>query len=76
MSLSLKGNHVEIGMVLDDLGPPHFTVDVIDRDYGTIRVWDGQSYEIAILQAEAAREDFGPVEDRVLDALPPVISTL
>jgi hypothetical protein len=43
-----------------------FFVDAIEEDGGRIGMWDGLSYETAIIEASALSGDFGPVHDLVV----------
>ena len=48
------------------MGSVKFFVDVVDEEGGIFGVWDGQSYEQAIMvAAELSAEGLGPVVDNV-----------
>ena len=52
----------------EHVGQHRFFVDVIEADGGRLGLWDGQSYEDAIREAEEIAADFGslPVCDHVV----------
>jgi hypothetical protein len=52
--------------VFDAIGERRFFVDAVEADGGRIGMWDGPSYEAAILEAEAMSAEFGPVVDMVV----------
>ncbi|MDO9416203.1 hypothetical protein [Pararhizobium sp.] len=44
-----------------------FFVDVVERDGGRFGMWDGGSYDDAIMTADELSMDFGPVYDLIGD---------
>lgn len=49
------------------VGETRFYVDVVEADGGFIPMWDGSSYEQAIIEAEELAKSFNvAVEDRVV----------
>jgi hypothetical protein len=58
-------DHEGTRAVFTDVGSFRFFVDVVEADGTRIGMWDGKSYEEAIIQANILSADFGPVQDRV-----------
>lgn len=51
---------------LQHVGSWRFFVDVVEAHGGHIGMWDGDSYEDAIREADVLSKDFGPVSDLVI----------
>ena len=51
-----------------EVGQFRFFVDMVEEDGGRLGLWDGDDYEAAIQEAEAARRDFG-IETAVSDMI-------
>ncbi|SER50184.1 hypothetical protein SAMN04490244_101280 [Tranquillimonas rosea] len=64
------GTHIRITALAGDDRRPEFFVTAIEAEGIPISLWQGSSYERAILIAEKAREDFGPVYDYVPETYP------
>lgn len=54
----------------DGVPAPRFFIDYVDPKRGRFIVWDGPTYDAAILTAHGLEIEFGaPVVDRVLEGL-------
>lgn len=59
-------DHEGTRAVFDDVGSFRFFVDVVEADGTRVSMWDGKSYEQAIIEAQHLSPEFGPVHDRIV----------
>lgn len=71
MDETIFGTHIEIIMERRPTGEV-FYVHAVDRELGAVCLLETTEYELAILLSEEARNEFGPIIDRVTDNEPPL----